>query len=150
MATFKGKSHLRRYLRKKPKKWNYKLWALAGISGYVYKFELDGGEGCFGPPPGVTPPPRCGESDFAVMRMSHKLLPDRHFLFFDNYFSSPELLNYLKKQGLWDVSTLNNPIPTNSELKLEGRGAMREIPDSKNQLVVTSWFDNKPVLMLSN
>ena len=57
---------------------------------------------------------------------------------------------------MWAASTLNKkrsrncPIPTNSELKREGRGAMREIPDSKNQLVVTSWFHNKPVLVLSN
>ena len=90
------------------------------------------------------------------MRMIHELQPDRHFLFFNNYFSSPELLNYLKKQGLWAVSTLNKkrsrncPVAINSELKREGRGAMREIPDSKNQPVVASWFNNKPVLMLSN
>ena len=36
MAPFKGKSHLHRYMSKKPKKWSYKLWALAGISGFVY------------------------------------------------------------------------------------------------------------------
>ena len=156
MTPFKGKSNLRRYLPKKPKKWGYKLWALAGISGCVCKFELDGGEGCSGPLPGIAPPPRCGERDFVVMRINHELPPDRHFLFFDNYFSSLELLSYLKKQGLWVFSTLNKkrsrdcPIATHSELKRDGRGAMKEIPDSKNQLVVTSWFDNKSVLMLSN
>lgn len=90
------------------------------------------------------------------MRMRNELPPDRYFLFFDNYFSSPELLNYFKKQGVWAVSTLNKkrsrncPIPTNSQLKWEGRGAIREFPDWKNQLVVATWFDNKLVLMLSN
>ena len=100
IAFFKGMSNLRTYLPKKSKKWGYKLWALAGISGYVYRFELDGGEDCSGPPPGVTPSPRCRESDFVVMRMSHELPPDRHFLFFDNHFSSPKILNQFKVCGL--------------------------------------------------
>ena len=58
--------------------------------------------------------------------MSHELPSDTHFLFSNNYFSSPELLNYLMKHGLWAVSTLkkgsyNCPIQTNSELKRKGR-----------------------------
>ena len=42
MIPSKGRSGLRRYLPKKPKKWGYKLWASAGVSDYVYNFEVDG------------------------------------------------------------------------------------------------------------
>ena len=45
VIPFKGASSLKRCLPKKPKKWGYKLWALAGVSGYVYTFEVDGGKG---------------------------------------------------------------------------------------------------------
>ena len=40
------KSHfLKRYLPKKPKKLGYKMWTMAGISGYVYDFKVEGGLG---------------------------------------------------------------------------------------------------------
>ena len=59
MAPFKGKNYLLRNpspppsppAKKKKNKSGYKHWALTGISGYVYKFKLDGGDGCSGPPP---------------------------------------------------------------------------------------------------
>ena len=64
MAPFKGKNFLLinppppptpppppPAKKNKKNKWGYKHWALTGISGYVYKFKLDGGDGCSGPPP---------------------------------------------------------------------------------------------------
>ena len=51
MIPFKGRSRLRRYLPKKTKKWGYKLWARAGISGYIYDFEVDGSPVSKGPQP---------------------------------------------------------------------------------------------------
>ena len=52
VVPFKGASSLKRYLPKKPKKWGYKLWALAGVSGYVFTFEVDGENRKSGPPDG--------------------------------------------------------------------------------------------------
>ena len=40
------------YLPKKPKKWGYKFWARARISGYLYNFEVHGGLGSKGAPTG--------------------------------------------------------------------------------------------------
>ena len=63
---------------------------------------------------------------------------------------------YLKGQGLWALSTLNIKrsrncqISTPLELKRQGRGAMKEIGDAKNNSLLPNWFDNKPVLMISN
>jgi hypothetical protein len=67
MVPFKGASGLKRYLPKKPKKWGYKLWALAGVSGYVYTFEVDGEKGKTGPPEGSNPPEKCGQSGYVVL-----------------------------------------------------------------------------------
>ena len=38
----KGRHSLKVYMKKKPKKWGYKIWVLAGQSGYVYKFYISG------------------------------------------------------------------------------------------------------------
>ena len=70
MIPLKGQSGLLRYLPKKPKKWDYKLWALARVSGYVYNFEADGSPESKGPPDSTNPPSKCGESDLVVMRLT--------------------------------------------------------------------------------
>ena len=48
--------------KKKLKKWGYKLQAHAGLSGYVYDFEVDGGIGSKGVPTNCDPRGECGET----------------------------------------------------------------------------------------
>lgn len=45
MIPFKGRSSLKNYLPKKPKRWGYKVWARAGTTGYLYCFEIYQGAG---------------------------------------------------------------------------------------------------------
>ncbi len=78
VVPFKGHSSLKRYLKNKPKKWGYKLWAMAGMSGYVYDFEVDGMKGSSGPPVGTNPPAGIGESGFVVLRLTNSLQPNMH------------------------------------------------------------------------
>ena len=68
VVLFKGHSSLKRYLENKPKNWRYKLWVLAGMSGYVYDFEIDGMKGGKGSPNSTNPPPAIGESGYVVLR----------------------------------------------------------------------------------
>ena len=156
VVPFKGKSGLKRYLKNKPKKWGYKLWALAGISGYVYDFEVDGMKGSHGPPPFSNPPAAVGESGYVVLRLSKSLEPNRHKIFFDNFFNSPELLQYLGRKHIWAIGTLNKkrsrkcPIKSETNMKKEGRGFSYEIVSSDGKIVVVPWYDNKTVLTTSN
>lgn len=157
VVPFKGQHSLKRYLPKKPKKWGYKIWARAGISGYVYDFEIEGGLGSKGPPDDCVPPEKCGESDFVVLRLSAELEPLKHELFFDNYFSSPELIRFLaQEKKIWTVATLNMkrsrncPILSEKEMGKKGRGWSQEVVDTTDTVVVTAWFDNKRVLTISN
>lgn len=158
VVPFKGASSLKRYLPKKPTRYGYKLWALAGVSGYVYTFEVDGEKGKTGPPDGWDDAPeKCGESGFVVMRLIQKLEEDKHKLFFDNFFSCPELMEYLASKGFWALSTLNVirsrkcPVPSERELrKSGGRGSSAQNVNKEGSVVVTSWLDRKRVLMISN
>ncbi|XP_028399194.1 piggyBac transposable element-derived protein 3-like isoform X1 [Dendronephthya gigantea] len=156
VVPFKGASGLKRYLPKKPKKWGYKLWALAGVSGYVYTFEIDGEKGKTGPPSGWDAPEKCGESGFVVLRLIQRLEANKHKLFFDNFFSCPELIAYLGTKGFWALATLNCnrsrkcPLPSESQLKKSGRGSSEQNVNKERSVVVTSWYDSKRVLMISN
>jgi hypothetical protein len=73
----------------------------------VYTFEVDGEKGKTGPPEGSNPPEKCCQSGYVVLRLVEKLEEDNHKLFFDNFFSSPELVQYLSSKGIWALGTLN-------------------------------------------
>ena len=122
--------------------------------GYVYDFEVDGGLGSKSVPTNCDPPAKCDESGFVVLRLSNDLNQFQHELFFENYFSSPESMRYLKQEKkIWAVATLNTErsrqclIPTEKEMN--DRGFCQEFVDKKKSIVFTACFDNKRVLTIS-
>lgn len=155
IVPFKGRSCLRQYNPKKPHKWGYKIWVLCGASGYAYDFEcytgrsdntlLEGEEDC-------------GASGNVVIRLSRAIPANvNHKLFFDNYFTSPDLQLYLAKKGIWSIGTVRgNRIPQCSlkadvDLRKLGRGAFDEKVAVVDDIEIASvrWFDNKAVTLLS-
>ena len=92
------------------------------------------------------------------MHLSSDLTPLKHELFFSNYFSSPEFLKcFIKERKIWAIANLNKKhsrkcaIPLEKEIKKEqGCGFSKEFLDSTNSVVVSTWFDNKQVLIVSN
>ena len=40
MIPFKGRSHLKQYLKKKLKKWGFKVFTRSGVSGMMYDFQI--------------------------------------------------------------------------------------------------------------
>ena len=72
------------------------------------------------------------------MRLTKDLEKNEYFVFYDNYFSSPELAVYLKQKGVWAVSTLDRkrslkcPLPPKKECNKLARGTIIEITDKKN------------------
>ena len=62
----------------------------------------------------------------------------------------------LASKGIWALATLKTnhsrkcPLPLEKDLKKLGRGSCKENQDKDKSLVVTSWFDNKRVLLISN
>ena len=95
MIPFKGHLWLKVYMKAKPKKWGIKVFALAGQTGYVYRFIISGDE---------QPDDDTEEEDYAdgigvsgrtVLTLVRNL-PQGCEVFFDNWFASPALLLRLK------------------------------------------------------
>ena len=126
--------------------------ALAGVSGYVYTFKVGGEKEKTGSPDGWNAHEKCGESGFVVLLLIEKLEQGKHKLFFDNFFSSPELIEYLASKGFWALATLNVnrsrkcPLPKEKELKKLGRGASTQNVNQTKSVMVTSWYDSKRIL----
>ena len=108
MEPFKGRHGLKMCMPKKPVKWGYKIWSRAGISDYEYDFEALGGKDAEGPTANVQPLYQFGESENVVLRLTKDLEKDKHKVFFDNLFASPEFMIQLRHQGIFAVGTLRS------------------------------------------
>ena len=105
MVAFKGRYKLKVYLPAKPAKCGYKLWSMAGVSGYFYNFEIVGEHDKKGSPVAETAVKCIGESGYVVARLTQLLDRGKHKVYFDNYFASPDLLVYLKKRHLCSLNS---------------------------------------------
>ena len=89
-------------VRMKPVRCGYKLWTLAGTDGYPYALEIYTGKSSGE----VTRPLGFLVVDgllAPVKRLSH---PARHTVYFDNFFTSYELLRHLHKDGFKATGTI--------------------------------------------
>lgn len=84
----------------------YKLWCRAGISGYVYDFEVVGGQDAKDPSSDVNLLYEFGESKNVELCLTNNLGENKNKQFFDNLFTSPELMRQLKQQGILAVVLL--------------------------------------------
>ena len=123
----------------------YKLWCRAGISGYFYNLEVVGSPDPKRPLPGINIEHIFGETEIVVLRLSNGWEDGQHKLFFDNLFSSPELLEFLKTKKQQSVATLianfssGCPIPTEKDLKKEERDVMTQFFDERSGLIICAW-----------
>lgn len=148
-VPFKGHHSLKVYMEKKPKKWKYKLWGLAGYSGFLHKFSIQSDNVATIEP--VTQ--SIGISGQVVLDLTREL-PQGTFVYFHNCFDSPDLLKELRDKGLHATCTVranrrgNCPLKTKKELKKLPRGSCDF--KSSEGLAVCVWYDNKMVSVASN
>ncbi|GBM13999.1 PiggyBac transposable element-derived protein 1, partial [Araneus ventricosus] len=154
ICATKSRSILKQYMPKKPHKWGFKFFALCGVSGFAYDFELYSGQ-----ENGVIRPPNEPDLGSAsnVVRLS-RLIPrnHNHKLFFDNYFNSLPLLEFLSKNGILSLGTVrrnripNCKLPLESEMKKEKRGySLEQVCINSTEISCVTWMENKPANFLS-
>ncbi|XP_023217348.1 piggyBac transposable element-derived protein 2-like [Centruroides sculpturatus] len=151
MCSTKARNLLKRYNSKKPHKWGYKIYVLSGVSGFAYKTEVETGKENIV----IQGEPDLGASSNVVMRLSRMIPRHQNFrLYFDNYFTSLRLLEYLAKEGILSLGTIRrNRIP-NCKLSSEKlimkkeRGYSEEYVASIDVSTV-AWKDNKIVTLAS-
>ena len=128
----------------KPQKWGYKFFVLSGVSGFAYDFEIYTGQE--------------NAAANVVVRLS-RTIPDNcnYKLYFDNYYTSLDLVVYLSKRGIYSLLTVRrnripqNKMPTEAEMKKKGRGTSEEMMTTVDGVDVSlvQWQDNKTVSLMS-
>ncbi|XP_042142200.1 piggyBac transposable element-derived protein 3-like [Ixodes scapularis] len=150
IIPFKGRSHLKQYLKSKPHKWGYKVFTRASSSGIMHDLIIYEGKG-------TASDNGFGISGDIVIDLA-KTLPQHvnHKLFFDNWFTSLRLVDELKTKGFHCIGTVRAdrtekcPLSSDAALKAQGRGSVDFRMDEKTENEVIKWFDNNCVTLVSS
>ena len=77
-------------------------------------------------------------------------------IFVDNFFTSLELVDELKKSAMYFLGTArflilkNCPLMAEKNLKKQGRGAIDYRVETNSNLIVVKWYDNKAITLISS
>lgn len=149
MVKYFGHHSSKQFIRGKPIRFGYKDWMLCSATGYCYKFDTYCGRTMNQP---VTP---------LGTRVVTSLLdivtdPSDHAVFFDNFFTSYELLCQLKERGFRATGTVREnrlkkcPLVSSKDMAKEPRGTYDYRFDVKSSVLAVRWKDNSIVTMASN
>uniref|UniRef100_A0A915IZ26 PiggyBac transposable element-derived protein domain-containing protein n=1 Tax=Romanomermis culicivorax TaxID=13658 RepID=A0A915IZ26_ROMCU len=143
----KARWGIKQYIPSKPHPWGMKIFSRCGVLGFVYDFFVFTGAD-------KNPTEQALSASSNVVARLCTTLPKNvgHKVYFDNYFTSPDLLIYLYSQGIFALGT----VPSNGlrgaeklliskkDLKAKGRGSHDFIVDANLTLCALRWLDNGP------
>lgn len=158
MVKYFGHNSAKQFIRGKPVRFGYKDWMLCSSSGYCYAFDTYCG----------AKPMRDGKiqdkgkpsmpfgSQVVLDLLQCISEPSDHVLFFDNYFTSYDLLKTLRERGFRATGTVRDnrikkcPLPTANAMKKKERGVFDHMYDETSCLLFVRWKDNNIVTMATN
>lgn len=161
MIAYKGHKagKRRQYMKDKPTKWGFKNYVRAGTSGMIYDFVMYGGEDTFRNHTFTEKEQSLGFGGQVVIALCQSIKQKPAMVYFDNFFSSPELVYLLRNDyGLFSLGTIRKNRLRGAEGKLIGektlkkkkRGSYSRVVCNKNKLSVVRWNDNKCVTLISS
>ncbi|CAH1988409.1 unnamed protein product [Acanthoscelides obtectus] len=161
MVPYKGKKagSKRQYIKSKPKKWGFKIFVGAGVSGLVYDFLIYGGEKTFREYHQFTSEENTlGLGAKVILSLCKSMkAPICSAVYFDNFFTSLELVHILKQNyGILSLGTIRSnrlgicSLENDKALAKRGRGSFCFKNDNVNKISCVKWFDNKAVILVSS
>jgi len=146
IVAYKGRASMIQYNPQKPHKWGIKAWVLSeSKTGYMYNWEIYRG--------GTAGRTEHGLSRTVVTNITKPIYGNKHHVYMDNFFSSPDLFEFLAEQRLGACGTLRaNRIGVPVEIKNVQKTLKREDPpvfvrDGKQLFI--AWQDKKCVNVIT-
>ncbi|XP_051982308.1 piggyBac transposable element-derived protein 3-like [Xyrauchen texanus] len=161
MVAYKGKAagNLRQYIKNKPDKWGFKLFARASEDGFIHDMVLYQGKNTLeahGVP--LTPEQTAMGVTSQIVSVLASTMPSSTTtaIFADNFFTSLEIVRYLKDKNCRYTGTAgDNRIgkpPFKSIKEMENKAVPRGMYDyvtSDDGILALRWKDNRIVTLLS-
>ena len=155
MILYKGRHSIKQYNPMKPIKRGYKLWVRADMDGYISKFDVYQGktDTSSGDSEDNSTEQEFGLGEQVVQTMTKDLFGKYHQVYFDNFFTSIPLMEYLKANGVDACGTIRSHrkcLP--HDLKADSNMVRGEYDYrvTKQGIVFYKWKDNKSVFLVSN
>lgn len=153
MIPYYGRHGAKQFIRGKPIRFGYKMWALTTSLGYALQFEpYQGARGHQ-----THDPHFLGMGGAVVMDLLSELQKDNGYhLTFDNLFTSLKLVDRLTDMGIACTGTIRSnrvedcPVKNVKEMSKTPRGTLDQRYDADHGLIVVRWNDNNIVNVVSN
>lgn len=162
MVPYKGKKagNRKQYIKSKPRKWGFKIFVRAGVSGFIYDFVIYGGEDTFRYRHFSPYESSLGLGAKVVIALC-KTIPNPACcaVYFDNFFTSLELIHFLRNEmGIFSLGTIRanrlrgaeKKLLSDKLLKKKGRSAYSRVVCKTNKICIVKWHDNKVVTVASS
>lgn len=155
MVKYFGHFGIKQCIRNKPIRFGIKLWTICSNSGYIFDFNIYTGKSSE-ENDDVLKNATLGSR--VVLQMLGNILTSvsvenlrAYEVYFDNFFTSPDLMVHLKRVGLSSTGTKRqNRVKTKTDLpKNCVRGTCCSMCDKSSNLNCTTVMDAKPVSILS-
>ena len=151
MVPYYGKNSMKQFIRGKPIRFGFKLWALCSSGGYPYHVDI-----------------YCGKDSKAVGPLGERVVTkmvdileresslNKHHIYFDNFFTSYQLLSALRERGICATGTIrenrtagaNRVLMASNVMKKKERGYYESVCDGC--VCIVKWMDNSTVCIASN
>lgn len=148
MVKYYGRHSLKMFIKGKPVKFGYKLWMLCSHNGYPFQILPYQGQKEKNNEPLST---RVVETLTSVVEH-----PNQHAVYMDNFFSSYNLAVRMKNKGFFMTGTVREnrvakcPLELSTNMKKKDRGTIDKCYDTKNEIGIVRWNDNKVVTVVTN
>ena len=141
------------YIKGKPIRFGYKIWSLCGEDGYPYKMNIYTGKNSSQ----RSDEPLGQRVVLNLLELVTNLSePKYHDVYFDNFFSSAELLKLLSDQGFIATGTIReNRTDGATKLMISKKAMKKKTRGSydyrcNGEIFVCKWHDNSIVNIASN
>ena len=152
IVCYYGHHSLKQFICGKPIRFEYKLWALSGVSEQCYNFDLYCGKTV-----NTEKNSELLHGSKVVLKMLSELENLQSCtMFFDNLFADYPLLVYLRNLGFQATGTLREnrlskcPLKDSKLLKKEKRGSYDYRFHCNEEILIVKWLDNKCVTVGTN
>ena len=101
MVPYRGKHPIKQFIQNNPGRFGYKIWFISGKHGYIYNFQIYKGKETG--PKREALGPRVVEDMASIIR---HVDANENILYFDNFFTSHQLLENFAKKNLRAIETV--------------------------------------------
>lgn len=153
MVRYYGHHYLKQFIRGKPIRFGFKQWLICcGQTGYCFNADLYEGKKKNTHAIEVS----SVGSTVVTQKISVCQTPQNHVFYFDNFFTSFDLMTNLTGRNICATGTVRSnrmnycPVKTDKDMNKEERAAFDCRFDENNKIFAVVWKDNNIVKVLSN